>query len=72
MLYLLDNDNIANDAPIPWKPGNDQFIVFDESRDVSPSLLIIEPSTDNPTIMLKASAFGMKIESFEIDRSAIP
>ncbi len=71
-LNLLDPDDIADDAPIPRNPLNKFFVTFDESRDVSPSLMIIEPSSDDPTIAWKASAFGMIIESFKIDRSVIP
>lgn len=67
MLYDEPNAYPPNRVPAPAT-----FIEFSEQRDTHPLLSVLEPIEDNTDIAWKAAAFGMIIESFEIDACVIP
>jgi hypothetical protein len=69
---LLQNVAYGPAAPLVRVPANNQFELFDESTDVAPLLYVLEPIEDDTVSAWKASAFGMIIESFEIDGCAVP
>lgn len=69
-LNLLIPTAITN--PPICVPAPSEFVHFDETRDTAPLLLVLEPIESNVESAWKASAFGMIIESFEIDASVVP
>jgi hypothetical protein len=72
-LDLVEREPFDDDTgPYPNVPRQNEFIQFSEQRDTAPLLTILEPIESNTETAWKASAFGMIIESFEIDGTAIP
>jgi hypothetical protein len=69
-LYLLSHRDVA-DPPVRVPPLDD-FRIYDDDNDLNPLLAILEPTESNKEIAWKASAFGMIIESFEIDGTSVP
>nr|QLC36784.1 capsid protein [Sarcosphaera coronaria partitivirus] len=53
-------------------PISGHFIEFDDDRDVAPLLLVLDPIETDTENAWMSSSYGMIIESFEIDASAVP
>jgi len=53
-------------------PAANEFVLFDEEHDPAPTVLVLNPSESDTETAWKATAFGMVIESFEIDGCVFP
>nr|BBU59837.1 capsid protein [Rosellinia necatrix partitivirus 14] len=66
--------NVTYNDPIPVAslvPRANDFIRFDETQHFAPTVLVLNPTEADAEDAWKATAFGMVIESTEIDGSAV-
>jgi hypothetical protein len=69
---IVSTNDIPAADPIVRSPPESAFIMFSEFRDTAPLVNVLEPTESSSESAWKATTFGMIIESFEIDASAVP
>jgi hypothetical protein len=69
---IISTNDIPAADPVTRTPAESDFITFSEFRDTAPLVNVLEPVESSSESAWKATTFGMIIESFEIDASAVP